>query len=296
MELRGNVFRSAAGTGYLPLYEAKMLHHYTHRWCTYVTEKTRYPDPAELQDPDVVVLPRYWVPEAEVQKTLQDNHWQEPWLMGWRDITNATNARTVIASILPRYGVGHKFPLCFSRSHCREMYLLLANLDALVFDHVARQKIGGTDLTYGYLEQLPVLPPAIYGQPAPWQREICLGEWIRPRVLELVYTTGDLRPWARSMGYEGDPFIWNEDRRAHLRAELDAAFFHLYLPAEPDGSWKRFASDSEEAYASLVATFATPRQAVEYIMKTFADGEQLAPAILQEHDALLAGMADEEGK
>jgi hypothetical protein len=29
------------------------------------------------------------------------------WLMGWRDITNATNERTVIASVVPRVGVGH---------------------------------------------------------------------------------------------------------------------------------------------------------------------------------------------
>ena len=24
------------------------------------------------------------------------------------------------------------------------------------------------------------------------------------------------------------PFVWNEDRRLHLRAKLDAVFFHLY--------------------------------------------------------------------
>jgi hypothetical protein len=24
------------------------------------------------------------------------------------------------------------------------------------------------------------------------------------------------------------PYVWNRDRRAHLRAELDAAFFHAY--------------------------------------------------------------------
>ena len=30
------------------------------------------------------------------------------------------------------------------------------------------------------------------------------------------------------MGYSGPPFTWDEDRRAQLRAELDAMYFHLY--------------------------------------------------------------------
>lgn len=37
-----------------------------------------------------------------------------------------------------------------------------------------------------------------------------------------------MRPWAEDLGYTGPPFAWNEDRRVHLRAELDAAYAHLY--------------------------------------------------------------------
>ena len=33
---------------------------------------------------------------------------------------------------------------------------------------------------------------------------------------------------ARDLGDDGPPFRWNEDRRFLCRAELDAAFFHLY--------------------------------------------------------------------
>ena len=49
-----------------------------------------------------------------------------------------------------------------------------------------------------------------------------------PRVLELVYTAYDMTPLARDLGDEGEPFRWDEDRRAQLRAELDAFFFRLY--------------------------------------------------------------------
>lgn len=47
-------------------------------------------------------------------------------------------------------------------------------------------------------------------------------------VVELVYTSYDMEPFARDLGYEGPPFRWDPDRRATLRAELDAGFFDLY--------------------------------------------------------------------
>jgi hypothetical protein len=37
-----------------------------------------------------------------------------------------------------------------------------------------------------------------------------------------------MTPLARDLGDEGEPFRWDEFRRAQLRAELDAYFFHLY--------------------------------------------------------------------
>jgi hypothetical protein len=51
---------------------------------------------------------------------------------------------------------------------------------------------------------------------------------ISSRVLELVYTAWDMQPFAQDMGYEGAPFVWNPERRAILRAELDAKYAKLY--------------------------------------------------------------------
>ena len=47
-------------------------------------------------------------------------------------------------------------------------------------------------------------------------------------VLLLTYTAHDLTPFARDLGYAGPPFIWDEEERRHLRARLDACYFHLY--------------------------------------------------------------------
>jgi hypothetical protein len=58
------------GRRYVPLYEAKMIHHYDHRWATYEGEEeelgTRDVTIAEKQNSSFEPSPRYWVPEDEV--------------------------------------------------------------------------------------------------------------------------------------------------------------------------------------------------------------------------------------
>jgi hypothetical protein len=50
---------------------------------------------------------------------------------------------------------------------------------------------------------------------------------------------------------------------------LDAAFFHLYLPAEASGEWRKAEKETAEDLARLKTSFPTPRHAVDYIMDTF---------------------------
>ncbi|PZU14369.1 MAG: type II DNA modification enzyme, partial [Citromicrobium sp.] len=76
------------------------------------------------------------------------------------------------------------------------------------------------NLTYSVLRQIPFPPPSAYS-------EDDLG-FIVPRVLELSYTSHSMAPFARDLGYEGEPFRWDEDRRAQLRAELDAWYALAY--------------------------------------------------------------------
>ncbi|MFS8818547.1 Eco57I restriction-modification methylase domain-containing protein, partial [Synechococcus sp. R55.5] len=194
--LVGNVFvrgEPSTATHYLPLYEAKMIWHYDHRYGTYEgvdsRSSTQLPTPDERQhaDPHFVVLPWYWVPAEEVTKRLGD--WQRGWLVGFRDVTNATNERTAIFSLLPRVGVGHTMPIVLTGEiSAIHLSCFLANLNVLIFDWALRQKIGGTHLTFFILRQLPIFPPTAY-TPADLA-------FIVPRALELTYTAWDLKPFA----------------------------------------------------------------------------------------------------
>lgn len=144
------------------------------------------------------------------------------WLIGFRDITSAHVLRTVIATVFPRSGVGNKIPLFIFEPQMSKRLIacFLANLSALVFDFAARQKVGGTTLNFFIAKQLPVLAPSAYN-------DMSLS-FIAQRVLELTYTSYDLTPWAEELGYSGEPFPFEPERRAQLRAELDAYFARLY--------------------------------------------------------------------
>jgi hypothetical protein len=106
--------------------------------------------------------------------------------------------------------------------------VLCACWSSFVFDYVARQKIVGTHMTYFNVKQLPVPEPTDFAALAAWDNRFTFASWIRARVLELSYSSYDMAPFARDLGDDGEPFRWEDERRAEMRAELDAAFFHLY--------------------------------------------------------------------
>lgn len=82
------------------------------------------------------------------------------WFLGWRDICRSTDERTLIASAVPRVAVGHTVPLAFCPGVTPlPITLFLANLNTVVADYVARQKVGGTHITYNLLIQFSILPP-----------------------------------------------------------------------------------------------------------------------------------------
>jgi hypothetical protein len=261
--LHGNIFRRGSDE-YLPLYEAKMLHHYNHRYSDYA-DRTGHADSVPLPrvplsrliDAGSSVIPHYWIRAADVDNKVGRSN-KTRWLLGWRDICRNTDQRTVIASLLPRAGVGDKFLLMFTQNS--NVACLYAALCSFPLDYVARQKLGGVSLKYFTMRQLPVPHPAVFASQTPWYPPLSLIEWVGRRVLELTFTAWDLEPFARDCGYNGSPFRWNEDRRFLLRCELDAAFFHLYIGTPED--WQK-------GHETLTSLFPTPRSAVEYMMETF---------------------------
>lgn len=371
--LEGNVFVGPHDR-YLPLYEAKMLHQFDHRFSTYegATEKQLnvgiLPQPSAEQkaDPSFVVQPRYWVRDEVVESAipkypeplaaaLQIEHtdsirrvllwWaagfhlangnedaatrllvtarkskieksvakllpledplatcrelqgtfplnaedaaaieqyhEQPndlaralveqfspkWLMGWRDITNAGNERTLLVSVLPKTAVGNSFPLFIMKGVpvvSRLVFQAIAN--SYIVDHSARQKVGGTHINYFYLKQFPFLRPCDIEYTSTFDETVSLLEWLRPRVMELSITSADLAPLARECHLHDGIFLWDEDRRFEIRCELDAAMFHLYLPADPNGGWRRADGETDEQLAALTRHFPTPRDAVAFIL------------------------------
>ena len=257
-------------TDYLPLYEGKMVHQFDHRFGDYagVSEEsgdTRLPmaTQQQLQNPSYLPTPRFWVAEEEVEAVLAPQYdkkgdvkwegWSRDWFLGWRDIARATDERTVISPIIPRVGVGNKLPLILSTAAASSVACLAANLSSVVLDYCARQKIASTTLNYFLLKQFPVLRPSAYEAIAEWSPKQSVADWMLPRVLELTYTAWDLEGWAADLGHTGAPFRWDDERRTLLRAELDAAFFHLYGLSRDDtdyilGTFPGVASNEEKAF------------------------------------------------
>ncbi|PRX50862.1 hypothetical protein B0I33_10113 [Prauserella shujinwangii] len=225
--LTGNIF-TKGDQRMLPLYQGMMTSLFNHREADVVkspTAKQRPQQPRPIRederlDPGRHVIPYYWVSESELTAGLPD------WFIGYGDITSPTNERTLEPAAIPRAAVANAFPLLMRNSRDVSSICLLACLSAFVVDYCARQKFGRTSLNWFYLKQFPIAPPemissrGLFGAQTPG--------WISQRVLELVYTANDMEPFARDLGDTGPPFVWDEERRAVIRAELDALFFHLY--------------------------------------------------------------------
>ena len=230
----GNHFDSTSGE-WLPLYEGKMVQAYDHRAANVVINLTNQHRPAQAipasesqhADPAWLPTPQFWVNAAECAW-----HPSTEWVLSFKEITAATNNRTMIAALLPAVGFGNKVPILKEEMATQNSWKLAANFNSTVFDFVARQKIQGQTLNLFIIEQFPVVPPTTYDQIKFGQKTA--SSIIREAVLELTYTSHDMAPFAHDLGHVDEsgevkpPFPWDEDRRLFLRAKLDALFFHLY--------------------------------------------------------------------
>lgn len=230
----GWAWHSDSGDTYLPLYEPKMVHFFNDRFGSYASfqevegkaiRALPTPTTQELDNPDYSVRARYWVAEEAVER-FASSRWSEGWLAGWRSIARASDARTVIPSLIPRTAVSGKFPLIFTANPVDAVGIATI-WSTFVFDFLARQKVAGTDLAFHVVKQLP-LP-----SPTDCQRAQTEGRWPADDALarmqgELYYTSWRMNSLARRLGCDGAPFRWLPERRAELRAELDAYAFHLF--------------------------------------------------------------------
>ena len=153
----------------------------------------------------------------------------QPAYLSFKDVTSATNERTMIAAI-PHVAVVNSAPLMLTADGIspRQVCCLLGNLNSFVLDFAARQKVGGNHLNYFIVNQLPIFPPEHYAQRCPWDRRRTLETWISQRVLKLsLHGQRHEAPGGSRRLRSACPQV---ERRggAELLAELDAAFFLLY--------------------------------------------------------------------
>ena len=158
------------------------------------------------------------------------------WIQAFRNVARATDERTLLTATVPESGMGNSAPIIdFERARAIASALVLANMNSIPLDWAARMSVGGVNLNFFIVKQLPVLPPEAYLEDASSGDKYV--ELVVPRVLELAYTAYDLHGFAEDLGYDGPPFAWDEERRHRLRCELDAVYAHMYQLDRSDLEW-----------------------------------------------------------
>lgn len=218
------------------------------------------PSIQELQNPSYFVNSRFTVSKSEVQDKIKSVKWPYAWFFSYRLITLSVNERTTISAVLPYCAVGNSGPLIFFENQILEEIICgFGSFNSLVFDYISRQKVGGTNFSFFVFYQLPILPKGKLN------RQII--KFIIPRIIELTFCSWDVKAFADDVWKEADedlkaaitnqweenkastgghewnppdwceidpdgcplpPFKWDENRRAVLKAELDAIYAKLY--------------------------------------------------------------------
>ena len=249
-KLQGNSY-TVGNDIYVPLYEGKMFWFYNHHYAEFPNEydvsrrpSTTNNTPTDtLSDSNSPVKPWYWVKKSLVDNRLIDTdkdgnirwQWTHSYYIAFRDVARAADARTCIATLMPSgVAAGDKAPLVFTSRRLIPSTCFAAMLSSIVFDYVARQKVGGSSMSLFIMKQQPTLTPDQIPYTMQWQ--------IVKRVAELCYFNHDMDGWASELWEEMNeeqraelpqlgaqqPWIYDPERRAILQAELDAIFAHLY--------------------------------------------------------------------
>jgi len=220
--LEGDYFVKGADK-YARLYEAKMINLYNHRHGDFNDAQNgerAHILPTipldRLNDSAYRTSPYYWVPFSDVMDRAKPNGG----FFIFRSINNSANARAFLGSVIPYSGVGNSAVVVQTTAPKRIETALWAAFSSIVFEYLIRQKLGGTNINFFILKQMPV--------PTPDQFDDGEIEFIAARVIELSYTAEDMAPWAESVGFIGAPFEFNPSRRAELVAELDAFYARKY--------------------------------------------------------------------
>jgi len=223
------------GLKYYPLIEGKFIHQYDHRFASFegIPKSNRFgikpgtytPTEEQKKDPNYEILTRYWISEAALEADYEQRGLNNKWEICFRDTTNViSNMRTAVGCVAAGVAYNYKAPniiieLDDISKKQKQIILLLALFNSIPFDYIVRQKFFGADFIKSILYQIAVPDYANVEKHY---------DFIWPKVLELSFTSYSLKQFAEDRGYSGEPFIWDEERRLVLRAEINAIFAKLY--------------------------------------------------------------------
>jgi len=236
----------------IPLYESKLFYQYDHRFATFENATdiqikngvAKELSSLEKSNPQKVIITRYFVKSSEFEVIIVRKNIESKWFLGVRGIASATNEKTCISSLIPFKGIADSINLILI-NNAKSAGLILANLNTIICDFVSRKKVGNQNLNLYIIKQLPIVPMSKIQ--TFMIKDQFSEEYILKRVIELTYTAWDLESFAQDILKEigtdtwdrwfpknqivngnPQPFIWNEERRAILRAEIDACYAKLY--------------------------------------------------------------------
>lgn len=230
------LFHEAASDDRWPLYEGKMFWQFDHRFGTYEGQTEAQSNQGKLpevsdqnhRNPGYAVRPNYWISTDAVQTEIAAKQLGS-WLIACRKIAPTTNARTMVFAALPAAAVGDSAQVVsMPGASPLERLALIACMNSFAADYVCRQKMSGKNLNFFVLKQVAIPSPSMLRESPTWAPgEPYLG-FLAARAMELSYTAHDLDAIREDEPGCAGPFRWDLSRRAVIRAELDAAIFHLY--------------------------------------------------------------------
>lgn len=215
-----HLFKTSSGRGRLPLYEGKMIHHYTHQ----------------------LDQPRYWIAENEGRNYLlprdekdagQKLDYQRHRL-GFRDVARNTDERTMISTMLPaQIFTGNTLITSASPHEKLQLLAIIALLNSFSIDFLIRKKVSAHCNMF-YVYQLPV-PRLMEADNSYWP--------VVQRAGRLTCTTPEFEDLAKEVGLKSHKAgATDPAERAKLRAEIDGLVAHLY-------------GLTEEEFAYILTTF-----------------------------------------
>ncbi len=197
------LFKTEPGPGRLPLYEGKMIWHFTH----------------------LLSGPRFWIEKDEGRKAILGNIVDkkqkigyEKYRIAYRSIASNTNERSFVCTVIPPCFTGNSLNI----AEIDDKSILLFNMvifNSFTIDYFLRQKVT-TNINMFYIYQLPI--PRLTKKDPQFMPLVS-------RAARLICTTPEFDELASEVGLGSHKNgITDPAERAKLRSELDGLVAHLY--------------------------------------------------------------------